>query len=547
MGRPSARWSRLALAAGLGAVIVGLAAAAASGKTSATPRPGGSLVFATDVDPGCLDPHVSAADVVAVIDRNVFDSLVYQDASGKLHPWLATSWKVSPDLETFTFNLRPGVKFQDGTPLTAQVVKENFDHIAAPSTKSQYAVNLLGPYYKGTTATGKLTVRVAFSKPFAPFLQAASTAYLGIESGKAIETNAAGLCSKPVGSGPFSFVSYAPNQQLVLKKNPAYDWAPAQLHHEGPAYLNQVTFRILPVDAVRLGALTSGQVDAIADVPPGQVSSLKSKGLQFFRSDAPGGNYNLYLNTQRAPFNSLPVRQAFQRSIDLNTLVKTLYFGQYQRAWSPIGPTTVGYDKSTEGSWPYSVDAANKLLDQAGYTQKTSGGIREKNGQPLVVKWLSISGYTPREQRGSLDQLIQAQAKKVGIDVEITPEAIGDYLNDYSSGKYDIVDFSFVRDDPDVLRLFFSSDTRSSPGHISQNESLLANPQVDGWLNQGAATLDPTARARAYAKVQEFVLKNAVVVPTYVPAYLVGASKKVQGLDWDPAAFPIFYDAWLSS
>lgn len=151
------------------------------GSTGASTKPvsGGSLTYASEQEPDCWDPHTSAQDVTAFVQRPVFDSLLYQTPDGDLKPWLAESWKTGEGGKSYTFTLRDDVTFHDGSRLDAAAVKANFDHITDKATQSQYAAGLLGPY-QSTTVKDPRTVEVRFTRPYAPFLQAASTTYLGI-------------------------------------------------------------------------------------------------------------------------------------------------------------------------------------------------------------------------------------------------------------------------------------------------------------------------------------------------------------------------------
>lgn len=324
------------LAASAGVLLaVGCSSSSDSGgqdvSTSSRPVSGGSVTFAVDTEPVSWDIHVSPQDITGELDRNIFDSLVSQDDTGAFKPWLATSWEAAKDLKTFTFTLRHDVTFTDGTPFNAAAVKANFDRIADPKTKSQYASSLLGPY-TGTTVVDPYTVKVNFSAPFAPFLQAASTSYLGFYSPKAIAADAAKFgAGGPalVGTGPFVFSRYTKSQSAELTRNPAYKWAPATAEHQGPAYLDKLVFRFLPEPSVRVGALTSGQVDVARAVPAANVATVEANPrVTIARKKAPGGVYNLFLNASKAPFNDPLVRKAVQRAINIDQDVKTVEFGQ---------------------------------------------------------------------------------------------------------------------------------------------------------------------------------------------------------------------------
>jgi peptide/nickel transport system substrate-binding protein len=540
------------LAASAGVLLaVGCSSSSDSGgqdvSTSSRPVSGGSVTFAVDTEPVSWDIHVSPQDITGELDRNIFDSLVSQDDTGAFKPWLATSWEAAKDLKTFTFTLRHDVTFTDGTPFNAAAVKANFDRIADPKTKSQYASSLLGPY-TGTTVVDPYTVKVNFSAPFAPFLQAASTSYLGFYSPKAIAADAAKFgAGGPalVGTGPFVFSRYTKSQSAELTRNPAYKWAPATAEHQGPAYLDKLVFRFLPEPSVRVGALTSGQVDVARAVPAANVATVEANPrVTIARKKAPGGVYNLFLNASKAPFNDPLVRKAVQRAINIDQDVKTVEFGQYARAWSPLSPSTPGYDKKLENAWPYDPALANRLLDQAGWTTRDGDGYRTKNGRRLTAEWPQLPAASIRDNRAALGEAFQADLKKVGVQITRPTYDTGTYVTRAYGAKEDILDNSWARNEPDVLRLFFNSSGDLKKG--GQNATVYSEPQLDKWTNDAAATLDPAARAALYAKTQQRVIDLATVVPVYVPSVLDGVGKKVKGFAFGPTAWSYFYDTWVT-
>ncbi|MEU5692341.1 ABC transporter substrate-binding protein [Actinosynnema sp. NPDC020468] len=493
-----------ALVCGLAFVLSACGGAnAGPGTTASAPVSGGELTVAVDSEPVSFDVHVSPQDITGEILRHVVDSLVSVDADGRFTPWLASSWDVAPDLKSYTFHLRDGVKFTDGTPFDAAAVKANFDRIANPATKSQLAASLLGPY-AGTEVVDPRTAKVSFTAPFAPFLQGASTPYLGFYSPKTLADNAdklGGGGAVEVGTGPFTFTEYTKGQNLVLTRNADYNWAPTGAAHTGAAYLDKLTVRFLSEDSVRVGALTSGQVQVARAISPVDVKNLEAdQSVGLLKNDVPGGNYNIYLNASKAPFDDPLVRKAIQRGIDLDQAVKTVYFGQYKRAWSPLSPSTTGYDATLENSWPHDAAEAAKLLDQAGWTGKDADGYRTKNGARLVVKWPVMPPPYLREQRDVLGQAIQADLKKLGVEVVRDQPDIGTYIKQVYGGQTDFTDYSWNRFEPDVLWLFFNS--ASQPGKGGQNATFTQDAELDQLTESARGSADPAARAGAYAKVQ---------------------------------------------
>jgi peptide/nickel transport system substrate-binding protein len=536
----------LGLALLLPAITVAACSGTDAGGSSAdagAPISGGALTFAVNTDGSCLDPHQSPADVDGLFSRPILDSLVSLAADGTIHPWLATQWSVSADQLTYSFTLRDGVTFSDGEKFDGAAVKANLDHIVDPATKSQLAAGTIATY-AGTVVVDPAHVQVKFKTPNSAFLPSLASAYLGIEAPETLKKPPADLCTRIVGTGPFTSADgYVKGKGIEYARNDAYNWAPGTAKHTGAAYLGTLSIKIVPEDASRYGALTSGQIDAIASVPPVNVAQLKSTpGFQVQTATAPGGNYDYYPNTTKGVFADVNVRKAFREGIDWQTIVDKLYFGQFQAAKGPLSPATVGYDKSIEPAYAYNADDANKLLDAAGWTARDSEGYRTKNGARLTVLHPFLKAYA-REQRDTLADQIQASAKQIGIYLDNTNPDLSTYLADIGSGKYDLADFSWQRSSPDALRTLFGSENVPKGG-FGTNLSNLDDPAVDKDFADALATTDLTKQAALYGDAQQRVTDAAAVFPVYVFNYLLGSSTKVQGIQFEPQAFPIFYDAW---
>ncbi|GAA2584887.1 ABC transporter substrate-binding protein [Dactylosporangium fulvum] len=539
---------RLVLAAASVALFAACSATGApgdgDGAGSGTPVRGGTVVFATDVEPTCLDPAAPSQIATQILQRNVYDSLIFQDAKGAFHPWLAKSWEISADGTTYTFNLRDDVTFHDGTKFDATAAKATFDHFVDPATKAPLAGSLP---FESATAAAPATLVVKLKSPFAPFLQLASFSVLGIQSPAALAKGQAALCAggpNAVGTGPFTTAAYTKGQSLTFARYDAYNWPPDGAAHQGAAYLDKVEVRFLPENAIRVGAVSSGQAQLAANVPPVTAAAFEAGGgVRILSAAAAGTPFTAYLNTKRAPFDDVKVRQAFQRGIDIENIVKSVYAGRFPRAWSPLTPSTpYSYDSSLEGSWAQDLNLANRLLDEAGWTQKDAQGYRVKDGKRLTVVWVQNSTVM-REQRDVVAQAIADNAKKLGFEVTLQGLDAGTFASRARAGDYDITDQSNQRADPDMLFNVWSSKFLATKG--GANYANVDDPQVDGWLSQGLTALRQEDRPAAYKPLQRWVIDNAAAVPIYVPQYLLGASNSVQGVQFTVSGYPdSFYTVW---
>ncbi|MFC4137312.1 MULTISPECIES: ABC transporter substrate-binding protein [unclassified Microbacterium] len=527
----------LAAIAAASALVLSACSAPSGGDAGSE---GGELVWAIEganLSAGKMDPQVSQLDVTAMVQRQVLDSLVFQEADGSFSPWLAKKWAVSDDGKTYTFELRDDVSFTDGTPFDADAVKANFDRIVDPATKSAQAANMLGgELYAGTKVVDPHTVEVSFTQPYAPFLQAASTAQLGFWSPKVLKSSAdklaAGGPDVSVGTGPFVLSEYTADQEIVYTRNDDYAWGP-----EGAKTPKVETLRveILPEASVRAGVVSSGEADVASQLPPNVVGDL-GDDVTVEAKEYPGLPYSLFLNEKYGVFADQKVRQAFERAIDVDAAVEQIFFGEFPRAWSILGPTTPGYDMSLEGSWPFDADAANALLDEAGWTARDTDGIRMKDGKRLSARWIA---WTPiSDDKAALANAVQSDLKKVGF--EITREALepAAYNEQYGPKTYDITDWDFSGVDPDLLRSHLGTDG-------FQNASQVSDPALDELFAEGLASSDPEQRNRIYTEVQKWNAEHVAIVPLYVNSAITAQNKDVKGLTYDLYGRPLFYGVSL--
>ncbi|MHC9043096.1 ABC transporter substrate-binding protein [Microbacterium saperdae] len=483
---------------------------------------------------GHMDPQVSQLDVSGMVQRAVLDSLVFQEDDGTFSPWLATDWTVSPDSTEYTFTLRDDVTFHDGEPFDAAAVKANFDRIVDPETASAQAASMLGAdFYEGTEVVDDHTVTVRFSQPYAPFLQAASTPQLGFYSPAVLADSAdklkAGGPGITVGTGPFELTEYTPDQELVYTRNDDYAWGP---HGEKAPAFETLRVEIQPEASVRAGVVESGESDLASNIPPNLAKDLGA-GVTVDSIEYPGLPYSLYLNEKYGVFSDEKVRQAFARGIDIDAAVEEIFFGQFPRAWSVLGSTTPGYDAALEGTWAFDPDAANTLLDEAGWTERDDEGYRTKDGKRLSVRWIA---WTPvPDDRAALANAIQSDLKDIGFEVVREVLEPGAYNEQYGPKTFDLTDWGFSGVDPDLLRSHLHTDG-------FQNASQVSDPELDTLLDTAVATSDQDERNALYTQLQEWNAEYTAIVPLYSPSAITAVGERLDGLDYDLYGRPLFYD-----
>lgn len=506
-----------------------------SEKTTANSE-GGEFSFALATPPDTLDPHKSGMAVTYRVFKAIFENLIYIDENNEPQPWLATEWEISEDNTEYTFKLREDVTFHDGEPFNAEAVKVNFERLSNPENafnNRRYLDDV-----KKIEVVNDYTIKLTIKQPSPTFLIDLTHPSTTFISPKAIKEKEDQLGIYPVGTGPFKFVEYVENDRVVLEKFENYHGHYPDADHEGLAYLDKLEFKVVPEEATRVGSVQSGQITAAETVPPQDIISLKNNNsFKIWEYETPGQPYGLFINTTTEPWNDVKVRRALRQSIDVDSIVNTLYLGTYKRAWSVISPKLLGYESSLEGKDVYDVDAANKAFDELGW-KKGKDGFREKDGKQLTLRIVEDS--VNREKRHDINIMIKEQLKEVGVNVEIERTTETQAVIAGQTG-FDLVGNSRVVTDPEDLSFTFHSKAVYGKGGL--NFSWYKNEQVDKLLEQGDKELDPEKRAAIYKEIQRIVVEEDVVkIPVYVFPYTVITSSNVNGLKFDISGYPSFYD-----
>ena len=529
-GAPAAPVQPTAAPAQPPAVTATQAAPTAATNASA-PKSGGTLVVGLSFEPSGMDPHADLHKFIPIITWPVYDTLLYKNPDGTFVPGLATSWDISPDGLTYTFKLRQGVKFHDGTPFNAQAVKFSFDRIVDPATKSRNAVNLIGPH-KSTDVVDDYTVKVNLKQPYAAFLDSASLTWLAIVSPSAIQKWGKDYRLHQVGTGPFRWVEYIEKDHVTLERNPDYNWGPSIFKHQGAPYLDRITFKFVTEDSVRIGTVQTGEINLTNfETPPQEWKSLESNAkLQTWKQPLPGEPNFYMINTAKPPTDDLAVRQAILYGLNRQELVNTLYGGVLSVAYGPLTSSTFGYNKSVETMYPYNLDKAKSLLDQAGW-KPGPDGIRVKDGQKLAI---TLVTYTAQPQQ----EYIQANLKTLGFQTDIQMLAPLAYIEACKGSKGNLCTLSVNASDPSMLEGFYV------PG-ATYYWTFYKGDDISKLILDGGRVSDPAKRADLYSQAQQKIMEQALALPIYTSTAFWLAPASLQGLAFDPRGDPIFYDVSL--
>ncbi len=497
------------------------------------------LVFGLSFTVDTLDPGATTFSGVEIIDGHVFDTLVKQQPLGVFHPALATDWSVNDDATEYTFSLRDDVTFHDGTPFNAEAVKFTFDRIVDPDLNSQMAFSFIGPYME-SEVLDEFTIVVRFASPNAAFLDGLSHPQLGPVSPTAVEAlgedwGITGI----VGTGPFIFESYTPDSEVVLVRNPDYNWGTeAVFGRTGPTDLDRLVFKLIEDPTTRLAALESGEVDMIDRVPGLDVQRLDESSdfnvLQFAQA---GHGWSLMFNQEKSPTDELAVRRAIAQAIDIETMQEFVYDGLGSAACSALTNVMFAWTDVYCQQNPYDPDAAGAILDEAGWVMNDDTGIRERDGVPLVIEHHSPA----RPLNEATAQFIREDLLALGIDFQLNLGDIAAYLEVVRAGEHNTQQWWDTQTDPDgVFRTLYHSSNADG----GTNRNRYRNEEMDTLIDMAVGIGDQAERAAVYAQIQQKIADEVIMVFFNDPVVLFASAPSVESVTILGGGFiPNFYTA----
>ena len=518
-----------------------------AGTALAAPKSGGTLIFGRGGDSVGLDPAYETDGNSFMICDNLYEALVaYKDESTALEPGLAESWTISPDGKMYTFKLRKGVKFHDGTAFNADAVVFSIGRmmkdrklkyfgkgwdIPAQERTPEYWVSMeMDDTIGSIEATGEYTVVFKLKRVEAPFLANMGMDFADIISPTAFLKNPKEFLRNPVGTGPFKFAKWVKDDQIILEKFADY-W-----DKSGGPYLDKVVFRSIPENSVRFLELKAGGIHICQFPNPADVDlARKDKNLKLI--EQPGMNIGyLSFNHTKEPWKSnLNLRKAIAYSLNRKAYVDNIYQGMGQVAKNPIPPTMWGYNESIPG-YPYDVDKAKAELEKAGFP----GG----KGLGEITLW-SMPVPRPYNPDGlKIGVAMSADLAKIGIQARVVSFEWGTYLKRQREQPADM----------DLFQLGWTGDNGDPDNFLAVLFDGLASSSIrTQWHNedyhklilQGKQTVDQAKRAEIYKQALQIFFDEVPAIAIAHSTVIWPARNNVENFKLHPTGSVRMKNVWL--
>ncbi len=482
------------------------ASAASGAQPAATAAAAGPsrLVFAAARNAGPLNPHLYSPNQMYAQEM-VYEPLVRYTKEGKVIPWLAESWEISPDGKTYTFKLRTDVKFSDGSAFDAEAVKKNIDAVLANRKRHEW-MDLMNQL-EGAEVVDKHTVKFNLKSAYYPFLAEMSLVrplrFLAPSSIPESGNTADGI-KAPIGTGPFAVVELKDGEYDLFKSNPHY-WG------QKPAF-DEVMFKVIPDTNSRALALESGEVDIVfgdGPITPDAYNRFKSMEGQFAASASQGFATRLFvINSKRFPTNDLAVRKAINHAANKDAIIKNVLFDIEPKA-DTLFTSNTPYANVNLKPYEYNAEAAAKLLEDAGWKLPAGGKVREKDGKKLEID-LSFIGNEGKDR--AIAEVLQADLGKVGIQVNLVGEEAAAKLAREKDGNFHMIAHASFGPPYDP-QSFLSQARKPSHGDYRGQEGIPMKAELDQKITQVLQETDETKRVELWTWIITTLHDQAVYLP----------------------------------
>lgn len=465
------------------------------------------LIIGRGGDTVGLDPIAQTDGETFKVTENIFDTLVgFEETNTNIVPSLAESWEIAKDGLTYTFKLRQGVKFHDGSDFNAEAVAFNFERWMDKSNPLhskegyEYYNDMFGGYkgdethvIAGVKAVDANTVEFKLNRPLAPFIQNLGMSCFAIASPKALkEMGPEKFNENPVGTGPFVFKEWKRNDTITLEKNPTF-W------NQGFPKLDKLVFKVIPENTSRLTALTSGEIDLMDGLNPDDAQTVKdNKELQLILR--PSMNIGFVgFNVEKKPLDNPKVREALSYAINKPAIIEAFFAGLGIPAVNPMPPSIWGHNGNIKDR-EFNLDKAKQLLAEAGHP----------NG--FKIKFWAMPVARPYMPDGvKIAEAIQQDLKKIGVEAEIVTMEWATYLAKTKKGEQEMFMLGWTGDNGDPDNFLATLLDKNNIG--GNNRTRWANEEAHKLLIQAQSATTKEEREKLYLQVQEIIFKDVPMVP----------------------------------
>ncbi|MDE1187103.1 MAG: TIGR04028 family ABC transporter substrate-binding protein [Pantoea sp.] len=532
---------------GISATLLTTLIASAAFSEDGKPLTGGTLVYLEQQAHTNLYPPAGGFYPNGGVLNQITDKLTYQNPKTlEIEPWIAESWTVNADATEYTFKIRKGATFSDGSPLDANAIARNYDTFGLGNKELKQPASEVLNNYERSEVVDPQTVKFHFKKSSPGFLQGTSVIGSGLVSLKtlALPFDQLGDATKIVGSGPFVVDSETTGKELTLKARPDYNWGPAKSAHQGRAYLDGIKYIITGEDSVRIGALLAGQADFIRQLQAYDEKQVSDQSFAIYAAPTRGVNDSIAFRPDNPLVADVKVRQALLHATNNKEIVEALFSPNYPVAKTVISSAASAYD-DLSAKLSFDPALAAQLLDEAGW-KAGAGGVREKDGKPLS---LAVYESLPQPQNKAVLQLVAQQWAKVGVKLQVLAGTSGNAVTDnLDPAKTPLVVAEVGRADPDVIKSQFYPKNRDAllqKGGLNA-KATFTDAKLNGILEDVASQTNSASRLQAAKAAQEYLLDQAYVIPIFEEPQVFAGAPYVKGVGFEAVGRPSFYDTWLA-
>lgn len=508
-------WKKIAALSLAAMTVISIAGCSKNSGTGET-KPGSSentgaaeykdtLIWAQGADVTSLDPHQGKETPAVEVTDQIFDTLTNVNLeTGEVEPSIAESWEQTSDT-SYTFHIRQGIKFHDGSELKAEDVKFSLERAI-----NSAAVSYIVDFIDNVEVVDEYTVNVNLKEPYAPALRNLSVPFSAIVPKAVVEADEEGFKMHPIGSGPYEFVDRKQGDSVTLKAFADY-W-------EGEAPTANLVMKVIPEAAQRTIALENGEIDLAYDILPNDIKKVEENaGLKLY--DAPSLScWYLSMNMNQEHFKNQKVRDAINYAIDRQLIIDTIASGSGEAADGMLAPLVFGYHDNED--YEYNPELAKELLAEAGYPNGFSTSI-----------WVNDS-----QTRVEVCSAIQAMLQDIGIECSLEVLEFGSFISKTSAGEHEMAYFGWTTSTVDADYTYYSLEHSSQQG-AAGNRSFINDPEVDRLVEAGRTTSDEGERAKIYEELAVKLREINNNAPIYYSNTTAGSSVKVEGFNMDPNGY----------